>query len=401
MNKIRTYLFSIVMLIMSLVPLQVFAHGTRDEHQRELFLNQFITYSLAVTALLSIFFIFYWVITIRKINTINVRKKEGRIQRDKLQQKAKIYKWLSILSVVALLLSGGLSLLQPSEKSTSISFPHIHGLDFTENGKEIYVPAHDGLRVYADGQWVIPEGKKNDYMGFSMVDDGFYSSGHPGPDSKMKNPFGVVKSTDGGKTIEVLDKLLYGVIDFHRMDAGYESHAVYVINPKPNTRMDETGLHYTTDETKTWTQSKMNGLEADPLVLAVHPAEESIVAVGTEKGVFLSNDYGNTFKNVMNNLQLTALSFDYQGMLLVGGVNQVSGKPVLLQLDINTNESTSISIPTLTEDAVQYVSQSPTNKDSFVFTTFKNNIYLTKDGGQSWTQLAEEGKGISIGDEEN
>ncbi|MFA7746586.1 hypothetical protein AB8738_14955, partial [Salinicoccus roseus] len=57
-----------------------------------------------------------------------------------------------------------------------VTFQHFHGLGYTSDGEELYVPAHDGLKVFKDGAWTIPtEREKHDKMGFSMFKGGFYS----------------------------------------------------------------------------------------------------------------------------------------------------------------------------------------------------------------------------------
>jgi hypothetical protein len=100
--------------------------------------------------------------------------------------------------------------------------PHIHGLGFSGDGKQLLVPAHDGFRVYAEGAWEMPALPVYDYMGFAPANDGFYSSSHPGPSSRLVNPLGLVKSTDGGKTLDSLG--FEGESDFHLMGVGYYSH---------------------------------------------------------------------------------------------------------------------------------------------------------------------------------
>ncbi|MBX6396423.1 MAG: hypothetical protein IRY98_12110, partial [Alicyclobacillaceae bacterium] len=88
----------------------------------------------------------------------------------------------------------------PKKPDSSITFMHIHGLGYSADGSEVYIPAHNGLAIYRQGKWSYASGYAHDYMGFSMVDSGFYSSGHPAPDSGLKNPLGIVKSSDLGKT---------------------------------------------------------------------------------------------------------------------------------------------------------------------------------------------------------
>lgn len=63
--------------------------------------------------------------------------------------------------------------------STRVEIPHIHGLGFSSDGSRLLVPAHIGLLSYENSRWSQPDLPAHDYMGFSPVDTGFYSSGHP------------------------------------------------------------------------------------------------------------------------------------------------------------------------------------------------------------------------------
>ncbi|MGH2535886.1 MAG: F510_1955 family glycosylhydrolase, partial [Candidatus Promineifilaceae bacterium] len=121
------------------------------------------------------------------------------------------------------------------DSPVTAEFPHIHGLGFSADGRQLFVPAHDGLRLFSDGQWQIPDAPAHDYMGYAPADDGFYSSGHPHPSSGLVNPLGLVKSTDGGQTLTRLG--FEGESDFHLMGVGYQNHAIYVVNPRANSRL--------------------------------------------------------------------------------------------------------------------------------------------------------------------
>jgi hypothetical protein len=68
---------------------------------------------------------------------------------------------------------------------------HIHGLGFSGDGQRLFVPAHTGFQVYAHGGWFTPNVPPHDYMGYVATDDGFYSSGHPAPNSDLVNPLGL------------------------------------------------------------------------------------------------------------------------------------------------------------------------------------------------------------------
>ena len=70
------------------------------------------------------------------------------------------------------------------------------------------------------------------------------------PRSGLVNPFGLIRSRDGGKTWEKLG--LEGETDFHLLATSWNTNAIYVWNPAPNSRMKSPGLHYTTTEGFGW-----------------------------------------------------------------------------------------------------------------------------------------------------
>jgi len=387
--KLKLFTFLISALFM--IPVGVFAHGTEEEHQREMLTATLLNYSFIVSSILLGLGIILFFLIRNQLKTVNVKKQEGRLKRDKLQRWLKLSRWVSVLALLALAVSGVFALTNGTGEEEDIDFMHIHGLGFTNDGTEIYVPAHDGLKVYKNGKWKIPEGEKHDYMGFSMVDNGFYSSGHPAPGSSMKNPLGVVKSTDMGKTLQTLD--LYGEVDFHGIGVGYYSHAIYVLTPEPNSRMDDAGLYYSLDETKTWTKSDMKGLEGQPSAITVHPEKENIVVISTNRGVYLSKDYGNSFNNILEGTPVTSVSFTKEGKLLAGGMTD---KPSLMEINLESGEKKNIPIPTLSEDdAIGYIAVNPNNEKQIVFTTFEKDIYLTDNFGEKWIQIAKQGKGMN------
>ena len=273
-----------------------------------------------------------------------------------------------------------------STKGNSVSLMHIHGLGYSHDGKQIMIPAHDGMVSYSEGKWSTTDGKKHDYMGFNIVDNGFYSSGHPAVNSGLSNPLGIVKSTDNGKTLQMLD--LAGVEDFHGMAVGYKSHAIYVYNSKPNARLTSVGLNYTLDETKTWKKSEMKGLNDEPLTMAAHPTDAAIIAVGTKNGLFLSKDYGNHFDTAPMKSLFTALAFGINGDLWIGTPNSL----VRLTGDV-VNQ---IKIPSLDQDdSLAYIAQNPVNDKEIAFATFKKNVYISSDKGVVWAKIVTEGKGVN------
>lgn len=290
------------------------------------------------------------------------------------------------LLVAGLALAGLLYLSRPQTAGSAVQFRHIHGLGFSEDGQQLFVPAHDGLLVYQNGRWEIPNLPVHDYMGYSAVDDGFYSSGHPGLGANLVNPLGLIRSTDGGRTITTL--AFEGESDFHLMGVGYRSHAIYVLNPSPNSRLSA-GLHYSLDEGQTWTQSAGQGIAGSPFQIAVHPSEAQTVALAAESGLFLSNDYGDTFTRVGETAPVSAAAFDPDGRRLFFGYQS------LYAYDLTSGQTTALQSPSLTgEDAISYITLN-TQSNQIALATFNRNIYFSQDDGQAWEQIAEEGNGRS------
>jgi hypothetical protein len=393
LKNIKSIILSILILVM-IFPIQVFGHEGEEHSETATF--SLIDYSMIASSVIAVIAIILVIVLNNKQKTMDVKKKEGQIRRKHFQKSVKLSIWVAILAIGALLVTGALKMFKEDNGiKGSIEFMHIHGLGFTSDGSEIYVPAHDGLKVFSHDKWSEAAGEKHDYMGFSMVDDGFYSSGHPAPDSSMKNPFGIVRSTNMGEDLKTLG--LYGEIDFHGMDVGYNNHAIYVFNPKENSQMDDTGIYYSLDDTKTWNKSGMKGIKGQVSAIAVHPNKEEIVAIATNQGIFLSKDSGDTFKE-LSNAPTSALSFSNQGKLYAGGV---SNKVELTQINIENGEKTILPLPSMKEeDAIGYIAINPQEEQHIVISTINKDIFSTSDKGESWSPLVDEGKSVAHHKEE-
>lgn len=307
--------------------------------------------------------------------------------KEKLNKWTKILGWFNAGLLIVLTGTGLAVLTNAADENKKVLFDHIHGIGYTDNGEELVLAAHDGLRIYKNGSWIHPESPAHDYMGFSKVDDGFYSSGHPEPGSDLKNPLGIVKSTDRGQTLSRLD--LYGEVDFHGMAAGFYSHAIYVFNPVKNSRMKEPGLYYTVDETDTWKRSNLQYLKGQAAAIAVHPSEKNVIAIGTSNGLFISSDFGNSFENLLPNQPITAVTFDFNGNLIAGGSDSF-----LTVINLDTRQDKKIPGPDLQDDQISFIAASPANHNELTIATHSNNVYVTDHAGEEWTIIAQKGKRI-------
>jgi photosystem II stability/assembly factor-like uncharacterized protein len=265
---------------------------------------------------------------------------------------------------------------------------HVHGLSYSADGTRILVPSHHGIAVYQNGRWTKAEGPAHDYMGYSATADALYSSGHPAPGSGLTNPFGLIKSSDGGKSWKKLG--LEGESDFHVLATGYGTNTVYVINHSKNSRMDRPGIFHTGSDGLKWTRAAAKGLNAEPKNLAAHPRDPATVAAGTADGLYLSRDAAESFERLFAGPVMAAF-FELDGQTL--WFSSYADKASLMRLALKTGaRPESVPIPSLTDDAVAYIAQNPKRRDEFAIATFKRDVFVSKDAGRTWEAIALKGE---------
>jgi len=291
---------------------------------------------------------------------------------------------LTIRIILAAVLAGA-ALVAVAESAVTLT--HVHGLAYSADGKRLMIPSHHGLAVYAGGKWSMAPGPQHDFMGFSATAKNLYSSGHPAPDSGMVNPFGLIRSRDGGRTWDKLG--LEGETDFHLLATSWNTNAIYVWNPAPNSRMKAPGLHSTRNDGFLWNPARAAGLEGAPRALAVHPDDPASVAVATDKGVYLSRDSGERFSAVATGVDGLALFFELDGKHLWYGA--YDGRAILARRTLEGGVTDRIALPPLTKDAVAYIAQNPARRDEVAIATFRRSVFLSADHGRTWRQIAAEG----------
>lgn len=272
----------------------------------------------------------------------------------------------------------------------AVTLTHVHGLSYSADGKQLVIPSHDGLAVFADGRWTKAAGPAHDYMGYSATRDALYSSGHPAPGSGLTNPFGLIKSRDGGKTWQKLG--LEGESDFHALATSYGTNAVYVVNHQPNSRMSQPGIYYTLADGLKWQRAEARGLRAKLNALAVHPADAKVVAAGADDGLYLSRDSAASFAPLVSGTRVLAQTFDLDGQHL--WFSAYSGKATLAKIALKTGaKPENHPLPVLANDAVAYIAQNPTRRDEMAIATFNRSVFISQDQGRTWKQIAKEGSG--------
>lgn len=169
----------------------------------------------------------------------------------------------------------------PGESSSASSdYPstHIHGIAVDDATGKVMLATHAGL-FDVTAKPAVKLSPTIDLMGFSPTEDPdvFYASGHPGKDSPLPNPVGLIRSGDGGKTWEEVSR--QGESDFHAMTMTKSGVVAF------------DGTLRTSPDGKDWYTSTA---AFRPAVLAGDPGSDTVLAT-TQEGLQRSTDGGKTW----------------------------------------------------------------------------------------------------------
>jgi photosystem II stability/assembly factor-like uncharacterized protein len=249
---------------------------------------------------------------------------------------------------------------------------HGHGLSFSADGATLLAPSDRGLAFYERGTWHEPEAEGESFSAFSASEKALYSSGHAHPDHA---PRGLIRSTDGGRTWQVLARA--GEADFPMLAAGFRSGALYVLRPG-------SGIELTRDEGRSWLRAQARGLEGEVHGLAAHPDDPALLAAASGSGLYVSRDAGATFRRLDRRGPVTAVAFDFDGRRLRYARALSSS---LYESSLEGRERRTLALPRLEGDYVTSVAQNPKDARELAFATRRRAVYLTGDGGATWQRI--------------
>lgn len=280
--------------------------------------------------------------------------------------------------------------INTASQASTIELVHVHGLNFSSDGKQLIIPAHFGLAVYENKQWHKKAGPDDDFMGFTIAGDSWYSSGHPEAGTSKVNPFGLIKSTDQGEEWTQLG--MQGEADFHTMAVGYNNKEIYLVNMMKNSQLPVRGLFHSSDDGKNWSHADADGAP-EPMALAAHPDQARIVAIASQQGLYLSKNYGKAFIKLDDRMEVYSVFFDFNGQDLYYSGYDIA--PNLVKININNGRKQFIVLPELRQDAVSFVAQNPKKKKQLAIATFNRNVYISNDAGKTWDKIANQGETLS------
>lgn len=262
---------------------------------------------------------------------------------------------------------------------TDAAITHIHGAGFWQDDARPVVATHHGLMEYREDGWYELMSNRHDYMGFELVVDGFYASGHPERQSAFKNPLGVVRGTDRGETLEV--RSLEGEADFHHMSVGYRSESLYVYLEEPTNEL-RPGFYRSLDKGETFEPMKMEGTERHGIAGLLADATEPLrMYVYGTNGMLVSDDGGDTFDTSISGEHILLAATDDTTLAYV---REASDYELVLRQD---EDETVLPLPDLEADAVPI--ELAIDEGRLLLATSDNSVYLYEEG--SWTTLLQTG----------
>lgn len=269
-----------------------------------------------------------------------------------------------------------------TETKAGTAVSHIHGAGFWPDGRPV-IATHTGLMEFREDGWYELTSNRHDYMGFELVADGFYASGHPAQDSPYKNPLGVVRGTDRGETLEI--RSLEGEADFHYMSAGFESESLYVYLETATSEL-EPGFYRSFDGGTSFDPMKMDGIDGRGITGITADANESKrVFVYGPDGILVSDDGGDTFEPFIDETSVVAMA-STNGSIAYLAQADASFELIVRELDDETE--TSLGLPKLEEGDVPI--ELTMDGDRLLLATSANSVYVFED--DEWTQLLQAGK---------
>lgn len=125
---------------------------------------------------------------------------------------------------------------------------HLHGIAYGED-QNIYIATHEGMLSTGNTgkNWEMKGAYDFDFMGFHVLSDGtMITSGHPGANSSLPNPLGIMISENNGEKWE--SKSLLGKVDFHILSSNFSNpKVIYGVNQMDSGKY-KSGIYKSTDK---------------------------------------------------------------------------------------------------------------------------------------------------------
>ncbi|WP_312098657.1 F510_1955 family glycosylhydrolase [Niallia sp.] len=303
--------------------------------------------------------------------------------------------FVAILAVGLLLTacSSSNEIKESQEMDDNYNIEHVHGLAYSSDNS-IYIATHEGLIVSSNEgeKWKFAGDADLDLMGFHIQSDGtMLTSGHPGENSDLPDPVGLLESKDNGKNWESI--ALKGEVDFHLLTSNESNPATIYGVIQMESGNFESGIYKSIDKGISWDKLGVSGLPKDLheiYALVSLSNNENVLIAGTSEGVFRSEDGGQTWKIADENRIITAISAVPNSKELIS-YSITEEEAGMMKSEDNGLTWEKISLD-LGKDAVAYFAVQPNQTNKMVAVTFENNLLISSDNGLNWREVMEGGK---------
>lgn len=162
-----------------------------------------------------------------------------------------------------------------------------------------------------------------------------------------------------------------------------------MLKASPGRTLLQAGLHWTTDDGRTWRRAAAVGLRGRLLGLAPHPGDPRTIAAGTDQGLYLSADCREAFAFLLLEPNAaTSVAFDHSGDTLF---YSRAVRRTLIALRVSTGQRHTVRLPPMGVDYVSHLAVSPADGGLMAIATDRRHIYLSSDSGRTWRQIAKDG----------
>ncbi|WP_214882364.1 MULTISPECIES: F510_1955 family glycosylhydrolase [unclassified Exiguobacterium] len=260
---------------------------------------------------------------------------------------------------------------------------HIHGAGFWQDDERPVIATHAGLMEYREDGWYTLPTNRHDYMGFEVVEDGFYASGHPDRRTDFKNPLGVMHGKNHGVVLE--SRSLEGEADFHYMSAGYATGILYVYLEEATSEL-EPGFYRSIDGGSSFEPMQVQGIEEAQVAGIVADATDAErVFLYGPSGILVSNDSGDSFEPLVEAEQVVTVGAD-EGQLAY--VRQTDGSFEGVRFNLDDESTETFNLPELQADAVPI--KLAVKEERMLLVTSDNSVYEFTDG--EWEMRLDKGE---------
>jgi hypothetical protein len=118
-----------------------------------------------------------------------------------------------------------------------------------------------------------------------------------------------------------------------------------------------------------------------------------VVAIGTDQGLYLSNNYGESFELFLDKSYVSTAVFSSSDEIIVGINNN---EKELVKLDLTNNETTNYELPKNVDGNISFITINYEDKDEIAFATYQMNIYVSKNNGENWDLVVKTGAAQTV-----